>query len=146
MERLLESQAAGLAAERADADDIARLEQRHRDLAAAYAVHDPRPYLRANVAFSIAVHIAAHSEPLREVLRIVAGQAMRFRFLAYQRSETFTDESLADAGRILEAIASRDASRAEQLTAALLQRSWDEIARLLRTATPVAGQWDRSAS
>jgi len=131
MRVVLEAQAAELAAQRATAADIAALQTRYDALQAALASRDPRQYFRANIEFSEAVHAAAHSDKLREILRIIGGQAMRFRFLAYQRSERFPAESFAGAGRVLDAIRRHDADAAASITAALLTTSWTEIRNLL---------------
>ena len=131
MRVVLEAQAAGLAAARATPADIVLLEQRQKQLMAACQGGDPRQYFRENLGFSELIHTIARAEKLREILRIIGGQALRFRFLTYQKSERFTAESLTGAGRVLDAIRDGDADRAAAVTAALLQTSWDEIRDLL---------------
>jgi DNA-binding GntR family transcriptional regulator len=137
MRVVLEAQAAALAAQRATPADIRLLEQRNQALKTAFKAGDPRQYFRANVGFTDAVHATARSERLRDILRIIGNQALRFRFLAYQRSNRFTAESLAGAAKVLRAIGAGDADAASSVTAALLQASWDEI-RTLIAAPPQA--------
>jgi DNA-binding GntR family transcriptional regulator len=140
MRVVLEAQAAELAAARATKADIRLLEQGRQLLVAAFHGGDPRQYFRENLAFSELIHVIARAEKLQEILRIIGGQAMRFRFLAYQRSERFTGESLAGAGRVLEAIRDGDAARASAVTAALLKASWEEIRVLLDAPPAIAPQ------
>jgi DNA-binding GntR family transcriptional regulator len=139
MRVVLEAQAAELAAARATKADIDVLEHGRQKLTAAFTGGDPRQYFRENLAFSETIHIIARAEKLQEILRIIGGQALRFRFLAYQRSDHFTGESLAGAGRILDAIRDGDAARAAAVTAALLQSSWEEIRALLDAPPVVTG-------
>jgi DNA-binding GntR family transcriptional regulator len=131
MRVVLEAQAAELAAARATADDILLLEQGQQKLIVAFNDGCPRQYFRENLAYSERIHAIARAPKLQEILRIIGGQAVRFRFLAYQRSDRFTGDSLAGAGRVLDAIRDRDPARAAAVTKALLQASWDEIRVLL---------------
>jgi GntR family transcriptional repressor for pyruvate dehydrogenase complex len=59
--QMLESQAAGLAAERATAADLERLEQAHAALELAYASDDLAACIRQDVAFHQAISEAAHN-------------------------------------------------------------------------------------
>ena len=140
MRTVLEAQAAELAAQRATAADVDGLERRLERLKVAFEGGDPRVYFRDNLAFSEAIHAISRSVPLCEVLQVIGVQALRFRFLAYLRSDRFTVESFSGARQILAAIRARNPEQAGRLTESLLRASWAEIRALLDgQANPSAG-------
>jgi len=65
---LLEGQLAELAAERADAGDIERLEQAHEGFSSGKVARDPSVPLRRNREFHFAVYAAAHHSTLFDLV------------------------------------------------------------------------------
>jgi DNA-binding GntR family transcriptional regulator len=131
MRVVLEAQAAWLAAARATSADVALLEQGLQRMVVSFNNGDARPYFRDNLAYYQRVHATARAEKLQEILRIIGDQAVRFRFLAYQRREHFTGRSLDGARRLLDAVRDGDAPRAAAVMTALMKASWKDIRALL---------------
>jgi DNA-binding GntR family transcriptional regulator len=108
----LEGVAARLAAQRASQGDLDILRQIHRRIAEATAHHDGERLGDLNRAFHEAIYRAARNARLAELLGRLQNSIRRFKH------STLSDpararQALDEHGELLEAIAGRDAERAE---------------------------------
>ena len=134
--RILEVGAAGLAAERATADQVATMAEEVASLFASMA--DPQGFLRHDIEFHRAVAAASGNPIVASLVEMVSALYYERR---RQTAERATDRNLRDAAeahrRIYQAIRSRDAGSArdamndhlQQASAYQAQEAMDEVAR-----------------
>ena len=123
----LEGLAAFEAAEHAGAADLAELRLIIENMAAALAAGDVREYFRHNVAFTTRIHLASGNVTLMRLLNGIGKQALRYRYIAYQKVPDLMRVSLPGNRRILAAIRAHEADRAREITATLIRNSWVAI-------------------
>ena len=127
----LEGLAAAQAAAHAGAADLAELRAIVEQLAAALDAGDVRAYFNRNVAFTTRIHIASGTLTLMRLLNGIGKQALRYRYIAYQKVPELMRVSLPGNRRILAAIRAREAGRAREITANLIRNSWAAIEPLI---------------
>ena len=123
----LEGLAASQAAAHAGAADLAELRAIVEQMAAALAAGDVREYFGRNVAFTTRIHVASGNLTLMRLLNGIGKQALRYRYIAYQKVPDLMRVSLPGNRRILAAIRAREAARAREITANLIRNSWAAI-------------------
>ncbi|MBL8381703.1 MAG: GntR family transcriptional regulator [Burkholderiales bacterium] len=123
----LEGLAAFQAAEHAAAADVAELQAIVEKMAAALSAGDVRGYFSQNVAFTTRIHLATGNLTLMRLLDGIGKQALRYRYIAYQKLPELMRVSLPGSRRILAAIRAHDAPRAREITATLIRNSWAAI-------------------
>jgi len=134
----LEGLAAAQAAERAEAADLRALKDVLDRMEAALAAEDVREYFSQNVAFTARVHQATGNVTLRRLLDGIGKQALRYRYIAYQKLPELMRVSLPGNRRILAAIRAREPERARDITATLIRNAWKAIEPLV-PAEPAEG-------
>jgi DNA-binding FadR family transcriptional regulator len=129
--RVIEVQAAELAAERATVDAIARLQERFDAMVAATAVRAARAredaYHRADVAFHAAVVEATGNAPLAALVRRIDGALLAARY-PLARPAYRTSRALPEHSAILDAVAAHDPAAA----GAAMRAHLDTVERYLR--------------
>lgn len=123
----LEGLAAAQAATHAGAADLAELRAIVEQMAAALAAGDVREYFGRNVAFTTRIHVASGNLTLMRLLNGIGKQALRYRYIAYQKVPDLMRVSLPGNRRILTAIRAHQAGRAREITASLIRNSWAAI-------------------
>ncbi|MFN0163103.1 MAG: GntR family transcriptional regulator [Burkholderiales bacterium] len=123
----LEGLAAYQAAMHAGAADLAELQAIVENMAQALAGGDVRGYFTQNVAFTTRIHVASGNLTLMRLLDGIGKQALRYRYIAYQKVPELMRVSLPGNRRILAAIRAHDAPRARDITATLIRNSWAAI-------------------
>ncbi len=123
----LEGLAAFQAAEHAGAADLAELRAIVEAMAGALAGGDVRGYFKHNVAFTTRIHLASGNVTLMRLLNGIGKQALRYRYIAYQKVPDLMRVSLPGNRRILAAMRAREAGRAREITANLIRNSWAAI-------------------
>ena len=123
----LEGLAASQAATHAGAADLAELRAIVEQMAAALAAGDVREYFGRNVAFTTRIHVASGNLTLMRLLNGIGKQALRYRYIAYQKVPDLMRVSLPGNRRILAAIRAHQAGRAREITASLIRNSWAAI-------------------
>jgi DNA-binding FadR family transcriptional regulator len=126
LRRIIEPQAAALAANRATEAEVEELAQSFEEMSAALADGDPGAYLIPDLRFHAIILEACHNELLEEMAKMLRAV---FRALFIRTSATRA-QGLPLHGAILEAIRNRDAEAAERATRALIG---DTAASLART-------------
>lgn len=125
----------GLAAEQAaharKPEHVAALRDAFAAMQKAHADSDVRGYFQANLRFTDATHDAADNPTLRRLLNSIGKQAQRYRYLAYSKAPNMMKLSLAGSRDILSAIVAGNPSKARDITAALIRRSWETVGRAL---------------
>lgn len=126
--RMIEPQAAALAAERANAADLAAIAEAYREMEAAE--HDSDQAIDADIRFHRGILAAGHNELLVQMGALIsAGLLVSFRI----SSESF-NVVLPQHARVLEAIRSRDGAAARQAMEQLLSETSDFLERQLADA------------
>ncbi len=123
----LEGLAAFQAVEHAGAADLAELSTIVEAMADALATGDVRGYFKHNVAFTTRIHLASGNVTLTRLLNGIGKQALRYRYIAYQKVPDLMRVSLRGNRRILAAIRAREPGRAREMTANLIRNSWAAI-------------------
>lgn len=123
----LEGLAAFQAAQHASAINLAELRLIVEKMAAALGAGDVREYFRQNVAFTARIHLASGNATLMRLLNGIGKQALRYRYIAYQKVPELMRVSLPGNRRILAAIRAHEADRAREITANLIRNSWQAI-------------------
>lgn len=123
----LEGLAAFQAAGHAGTADLAGLRTIVEEMAVALAAGDVREYFSRNVAFTTRIHLASGNVTLMRLLNGIGKQALRYRYIAYQKVPDLMRVSLPGNRRILAAIRAHEADRAREITANLMRNSWAAI-------------------
>lgn len=131
--RLMEVELAGLAAERATAEDIQALETYTSDM--EKAVHDSQVFLEADLSFHLAIGIAAHNRILINALHLIRN-LMRQWIQNTIAQEGIAEYVVKQHRDILFAIIQRNQSGAR----AAMQVHLDSMARaLMESSKPLVG-------
>ena len=97
----------------------------------AHANVEPRSVFEANVLLPNAIHEAAKSITLVRLIRTVAKQGFRYRYLAYQEAPDLMQRSIDSNCEIVNAICLQRAKLARTLMEELLLHSWGRISTIL---------------
>lgn len=129
----LEGLASAGAAEHASAEAIARLATHAAAMLAAAEAGDAAAGFAANVAITDTIHAECANPVLRRLLSGLDKLAMRYRYASYQHLPEVL-RTAAEANQALaEAIAARDAARAQAITEALVRANWERLAALFES-------------
>ena len=79
------------------------------------------------MAMSRAIYAASHNRTLIRLLSSLEPQAMRYRFLAYARTEALMDASIEGNRAVVAAIHSGDRNAASAATKRMIRHSWTII-------------------
>ena len=123
----LEGLAAAGAAGGCSPADLDLLDTRLDWLAVTRERGGARGFLRASMAMSRAIHDASHNRTLIRLLSTLEPQAMRYRFLAYARTEALMDASIEGNRAVVAAIHSGDRNAASAATKRMIRHSWTII-------------------
>ena len=127
----LEGLAAAAAAGARSPANLDLLDERLQWLAVAREHGGARGFLRASMAMSRAIHDASHNRTLIRLLSTLEPQAMRYRFLAYARTEALMDASIEGNRAVAAAIHSGDRRDASAATKRMIRHSWTIIGRVV---------------
>lgn len=120
--RALESEAAGLAAQRRTADDLARIDRAAAERLARWEAGDQSGLIDADLALHQAVVAAAHSPMLAELYREIT-DALRSSISQATINRDLSDEDVPTIHTpLIDAIRARDATAARTETVAYLER------------------------
>ena len=128
---VLEGLATERAAERCDDRDKVILRHKLDVLESAHAKDEPGPFFEANVMLTNAIHEAAKSTTLVRLIRTIAKQGFRYRYLAYQEAPDLMQRSNDSNREIINAICMKRAKLARTLMEELLLHSWTRISTIL---------------
>ena len=139
----------GLAAEKAalliTPEELAEVDSRYQEMAAAAAAGDPGAYLRANWAFHSAIYRASRSHLL---VSLIEPTWMRIgpyvRLMLPDRRSLLN--SLGNHLHALEALRRRDAAAARRFIAEDIRESAEGLANVLRGQDPQAGAAEEGAA
>ena len=123
----LEGLAAAEAALNAASADLSGLRAIVERMAAALDARDVREYFNQNVAFTTRIHLASNNLTLMRLLNGIGKQALRYRFIAYQKVPELMRVSLPGNRKILAAVRAHDPARAREITSGLIQNAWQSI-------------------
>lgn len=115
--RALESEAAALAAQRASADEIARIEEKLLIMERVH--HEEGSAWEEDEAFHRSIYDAAHNPLFEQIISNVRGPFLRF-FSGALKSTRIGESSFPLHRELYEAIAARDADRSRSKTIELL--------------------------
>ncbi len=119
--RTLEVDIAGLAAERATEEDIARL-QSAMDAQKKYE-HDPDQFTKADLEFHLAISAATHNELYQLLLAPITDLMLEFRRIAYDANpQASIDGAIQHHEILLECIITRDVDGAKNAMLAHLKQ------------------------
>lgn len=128
---VLEGLATERAAERCDDRDKVILRHKLDVLESAHAKVEPGPFFEANVMLTNAILEAAKSITLVRLIRTIAKQGFRYRYLAYQEAPDLMQRSIDSNREIINAICMKRAKLARTLMEELLLHSWTRISTIL---------------
>ncbi|AWV20595.1 Malonate decarboxylase operon regulator (plasmid) [Roseomonas mucosa] len=126
----LEGLAAAGTARHAEREVIASLEMAVEAMAAAQAASHPEAAFHANVRVTGILHAECGNPVLARLLSSLDKQAMRYRYLSYQRLPSVVLQSVKANHALLVAIRSRDETLARSLTEELIQANWLALQQL----------------
>lgn len=127
----LEALASAGAATLAPPSARAELDAALADMEAAREAGDTEAAFAANVRITGAIHAACGNPVLQRLLSQVNKQALRYRYLSYRRSPELVGAAVTANRALVQAIASRDATVAHEVTEQLVRRSWLVLQRLM---------------
>jgi len=131
---VLEGFAARLFADKATAEQTARLESALERVVAAYEGGDAAQVIDTKTRFYDVLFEGAGSETLSSMLASLHARISRWRALGLthpQRSKTRSTESMANLKAVLGAIRGRDGDAAERLTREEANKAAEEVMKLL---------------
>ncbi len=123
----LEATVAQLVVKHASDAEIAGIREAHRDCERALAADDMRAHFAANVEMSERLFQAAHNQTLLRLLETIHKQALRYRFLAYQKSRDVRINSVRCNTELVKAFMERDAEAAQTKARESIESSHDVI-------------------
>ena len=129
----LEGMAGALAAQRASAQDIARLNQNLTHMADALKNKNPKRAIKAGGEFHALLYSLSGNKYLIATLSLLAEQIHRFRSLNIETPQRGAD-ALQEHTQIVEAIARRDTLAADQLAQDHVRSSWHHTQQYLAGA------------
>jgi DNA-binding GntR family transcriptional regulator len=136
----LEGLAAAEAARAADATTIAKLEALLGEMQSALDQHDVERFFDRNVAMTQAIHAAGSNATLKRIIVGIDKQALRYRYLAHQRTQEMLDLSIEGQREVIAAIAAHKPLPARRRAERLMRRAHGVIARALAEAYPGAAK------
>jgi GntR family transcriptional repressor for pyruvate dehydrogenase complex len=136
--RMLEIEIAGLAAERAGAEDIEAMEEALRKMEVAIALADDHPdrlerFIEADLAFHNALVETSQNPLLPVLLEPIAGQLLEFRRLASSAPGAMQD-ALSYHRKILKHLKAHDASACRELMREHLAKAEEWVSLATRQA------------
>ncbi|PZP39512.1 MAG: hypothetical protein DI601_25160 [Azospirillum brasilense] len=126
----LEGLAAAGTARHAGQVALAGLEAAIEAMASAQATSQPEAAFHANVRVTSILHAECGNPVLARLLSGLDKQAMRYRYLSYQRLPGVVSQSVTANHALLFAIRSRDEALARNLTEELIQDNWVALQQL----------------
>jgi DNA-binding FadR family transcriptional regulator len=136
LRRLVEPEAARLAAERATDTEITRLRAAFADMEAA--MDEPDAYLEADLRFHELILRGCHNELLEHMAAMMRA-VFRALFVATRPAESVPNATAAH-GAIVAAVAARDGAAAESGTRALIEDTAKRLERTLVRRAPTASR------
>ena len=127
----LEGYAAQEAARHRSEAQVEALRRRYAEMAAARDDPDRRSYFRHNVALSELVIEAAANRTLERLISSIGRQALRYRYLAYERVPVLVERSMEGNRLLVDAIADRDRRSARQAVRQMIANAARAISRIL---------------
>ena len=127
----LESLAAAQAAEHCGEDEKERLYEDLRGLENAFATELPKEFFKANVAITNSIHEISRNKTLARLLRSIAKQSFRYRYLAYSMEPDLMKISVGSNSTLVEAIVANDSWLARSVMESILRQSWRRVVRIL---------------
>ncbi len=127
----LESLAAAQAAEHCGEDEKERLYEDLRGLENAFATELPKEFFKANVAITNTIHEISRNKTLARLLRSIAKQSFRYRYLAYSMEPDLMKISVGSNNTLVEAIVANDSWLARSVMESILRQSWRRVVRIL---------------
>lgn len=124
---VLEGLVAECAAESATEVQIRELDRLLEVLSSPEVLEDAERYFSWNVQFSAALYDATNNQTLQRIISGLSKQALRYRFLVYDKVPAFRKESLQGARRVARAIRNHQADRAQDIQRRLMMSSWKQI-------------------
>jgi DNA-binding GntR family transcriptional regulator len=136
----LEGLAAAEAARAADATTIAKLEALLGEMQSALDQHDVERFFDRNVAMTQAIHAAGSNATLKRIIVGIDKQALRYRYLAHQRTQEMLDLSIEGQREVIAAIAAHKPLPARRRAERLMRRAHGLIARAHSESYPGAAK------
>ena len=127
----LEGYAAQEAARHRSEAQVEALRRRYAEMAAARDDPDRRSYFRHNVALSELVIEAAANQTLERLISSISRQALRYRYLAYERVPVLVERSMEGNRLLVDAIADRDRRSARRPVRQMIANAARAISRIL---------------
>ena len=127
----LESLAAAQAAEHCGEDEKERLYEDLRGLENAFATELPKEFFKANVAITNSIHEISRNKTLARLLRSIAKQSFRYRYLAYSMEPDLMKISVGSNRALVEAIVANDSLLARSVMESILRQSWRRVVGIL---------------
>lgn len=143
-ETMIESTAAGLAAERRPEAVIGKLERLQERMEAAEAARDREAYIRINQQVHVAIVQASGNPALVEMHQGLIGRLQRARNVALAQQGR-VGESILEHRAILDALRRRDGEAACRLMGSHVQRTGDIVAAICRTLGRPGPQEDETS-
>lgn len=129
----LESLAAAQAAEHCGEDEKARLYEDLSGLENAFATELPQEFFKANVAITNSIHEISRNKTLARLLRSIAKQSFRYRYLAYSMEPDLMKISVESNRTLVEAIVANDSWLARSVMESILRQSWRRVVGILES-------------
>jgi len=123
----LETLAAMGAARSADPASVVALRTALTTMEEAHGLGSPERYFLENVDFTRALHRASANDTLIRLLAGLSHQALRYRYVAYQRFPDLMTRSVEGNRDLFRAVAAGDADRARLVTEDLIGHSWKQL-------------------
>ena len=127
----LESLAAAQAAEHCGVDEKGRLYEDLSALENAFATELPQEFFKANVAITNSIHEISRNKTLARLLRSIAKQSFRYRYLAYSMEPDLMKISVGSNRTLVEAIVANDSWLARSVMESILRQSWRRVVGIL---------------
>ena len=127
----LESLAAAQAAEHCGEVEKERLYEDLSGLENAFATELPQEFFKANVAITNSIHEISRNKTLARLLRSIAKQSFRYRYLAYSMEPDLMKISVGSNRTLVEAIVANDSWLARSVMESILRQSWRRVVGIL---------------
>ena len=127
----LESLAAAQAAEHCSEDEKEKLYENLSGLENAFATQLPQKFFKANVAITNSIHEISKNKTLARLLRSIAKQSFRYRYLAYSMEPDLMKISVGSNRTLVEAIVANDSWLARSVMESILRQSWRRVVGIL---------------
>lgn len=127
----LESLAAAQAADHCGEDEKEKLYEDLSGLENAFATELPQEFFKANVAITNSIHEISRNKTLARLLRSIAKQSFRYRYLAYSMEPDLMKISVGSNRTLVEAIVANDSLLARSVMESILRQSWRRVVGIL---------------